>query len=318
MTAFTEKPQIPRIVTKRPERRETINLITNPDIQLYSNSNRQLRYQYLPDFDPDESDEQIEAKLRERFALLDEFTRLATEGRIRALIISGPGGVGKTHSIDKILTEFDPTGEKYSTHSGYSTPVGLLKMLYFHRNENNLLKLDDIDSIFNDEKALNLIKTSCDTTKQRIITYASQATIIDEDSGDTIPSNFEFNGTVIFSTNLDFDQLIDKGSKLSRHFEALMTRSHYVDLMMRTKRDYLWRLFMVADESNLFDQVQGGPLILKEKEDVLTFIEKNFRILRECSLRMALKIGALRKAAKDDDKFSWERMAILSCCRGVR
>jgi hypothetical protein len=96
-----------------------------------------------------------------------------------------------------------------------------------------------------------------------------------------------------------------------------MTRSLYVDLAMRTKRDYLVRVFQVADEG-LFKNVQGGGLDKKEEDDVLNFIDKYHRNLRECSLRMALKIGALRKAAKDGDAHTWERKALITCCRGVR
>src|SRR6478609_7530338 len=58
-------------------------------VQFYSNSNRQLRYQYLPDRDPNETDEQIEAKLNERFAILEEMTKECIEGRVRAAIASG-------------------------------------------------------------------------------------------------------------------------------------------------------------------------------------------------------------------------------------
>lgn len=324
MTAYADgRPQIPRVITKRPEPRPTVSLVTNPDIQFYSNGNRQIRYQHLPNSDPNESDEQIEKKLIERFALLEEFVSMAINGDIRSLILSGPGGVGKTFLSDKLISEWDPEGTKHSSHTGYSTPVGLLKMLYKNRHKGSFLKADDIDSIFNDEKSINLLKTACDTTKNRIITYASQATIEDEETLEVIPTTFPFEGTVMFSTNLDFEQLIDKGSKLSRHFDAFMTRSHYIDLKMRTKRDYLIRLFMVAD-GNLFDAVEGKPdegipngLDETQKNDVLDFIEANYKILRECSLRMALKIGSLRKGTREDSKFTWDRMAMLSCCRGI-
>ena len=284
---------------------------------MYSNNNRALRYQYLPDFDSTENDEQIEAKLKERFEILREMTRECIEGRIRAMIASGPGGVGKTYSIDEELEKLGTNGLDYTSHSGYSTPVGLFRMLYKHREEGQLIKLDDIDSIFGDEKSLNFIKTACDTTQTRIISNNTEAIFIDDDSQEAIPRSFEFNGTMMFCTNLDFDALIDKGNKLSPHLEALITRSHYIDLCMRTKRDYLIRVFMVVDEG-LFNNVQGGPLTDEEANDVLDFIDANFKILRECSLRMALKLGSLRKAWSPDDAIDWKRKALLTCCRNVR
>jgi hypothetical protein len=227
--------------------------------------------------------------------------------------------VGKTFLIDKALKEIkgdDLESKKVTSASGYSTPVGLIKLLYDHRHPDSLLKLDDIDSVFNDEKALNFIKIATDTTQQRVLSYETNGTIITSD-GEYLPPKFDFDGSLIFCTNLDFDVLIDKGSKLSPHFEALMTRSMYIDFAMRTKRDYLIRVFMIADEG-LFDNVQGGALNAEEKKDVLNFIDKYHRNLRECSLRMALKIGALRKSAKKTDIHTWERKAILTCCRGIR
>lgn len=312
---------IPRIVTAgKSSVEETLRggaRAAAEGLQFYSNANRQLRYQYLPDFDSNESNDQIEAKLKERFAILKSMTETCIDGSVRAIIASGPGGVGKTYTIDETIAKWDPHGHMHTSASGYSTPVGLLRMLYKNREEGSLIKADDMDSVFNDEKALNFIKIACDTTQKRIITNASEATLIDEETLEPIPRSFEFQGSLIFCTNLDFDALIDKGSRLSPHLEALITRSLYIDLMMRTKMDYLVRVFMVAEDENLFDNLPGG-LTVQEREDVLDFMERNYRILRECSLRMALKIGTLRKAAKEDDAITWDRKALLTCCRNVR
>lgn len=314
------KIEIPRIVLRGPAAGAGTEKGSARDaaeaVKFYANNNRQLRYQHLPDYDPNESDQQIEDKLTERFVILDQMAIESAQGRCRGLIVSGPGGVGKTYTIDERLKEVYPDGEGFTSYSGYSTPIGLLKMLWANRHPGSLVKADDIDSIFKDEKALNYIKKACDTTEKRIITYASENVLYDEDL-QPIPKQFEFEGGMIFCTNLDFDVLIDKGSSLTPHFEALMTRSHYVDLGMRTKRDYLIRVFMVADQG-LFKNVQGGELTKDEENEVLAFIEEYHRNLRECSLRMALKIGALRKAYQETDPVDWKRMALVTCCRGVR
>jgi hypothetical protein len=317
---------IPRVVTAgKKSVAETMGgaRVSAEGVSFYSNANRQLRYQYLPDRDPNETDEQIEAKLNERFAILEDITNECIEGRIRAAIASGPGGVGKTFIIDRVLARWDPDNEKHTSASGYSTPVGLFRMLYTNRKPGSLVKMDDLDSVFNDEKALNFLKIACDTTQKRIITNASEAIFIDDDTLEQIPRSFEFEGSLIWSTNLDFDVLIDKGNRLSPHLEALITRSHYIDLAMRTKRDYLMRVFMVADpgkdseETPLFENLPGG-LDEPGKNDVLDFMEENYKILRECSLRMALKLGSLRQGARDDDAINWKRKALLTCCRNVR
>lgn len=273
-----------------------------------------LRYAALPDYNSNESDEQITAKLKERFELLRIMTEDALGGRVRAMIVSGPGGVGKTFTMDEALKKWDPDGTKHTTSSGYMRTTGLYKMLWKHRHKGDVIKLDDMDSVFYDENSLNFIKIACDTTQRRIVTYAAETTLLD-DEGEIIPRHFEYEGTMLFITNLDFDAMIDKDTKLSKHLEALVTRSHYIDLMMKTKRDYLIRVFQVA-QTGLFDQIEGG-LTQEEEDDTLAFIDKYHRNLRECSLRMALKVGNIRKGWTPDDAINWERKALLTCCKGV-
>lgn len=285
-------------------------------IRFYMNSARSLRYQHLPDYDPNESDEQILEKLNERFEVLRLMTQDAIAGRVRAIIASGPGGVGKTYSIDEELSNWNPDETAYTSVRGYMRMTGLFKLLYKHREEGELIKIDDTDSIFEDEKSLNMIKIACDTTTKRIVTYAAETVLIDDETGEPIPKSFEFKGTVIFITNLDFDALIDRGNKIAPHLEALITRSNYLDLMMRTKRDYLVRLFDVASTGKLFDQIEGG-LDESQQNDVLDFIDTHYRVLRECSLRMALKLGSTRKGHPEDSSISWKRKAILTSCKGA-
>jgi hypothetical protein len=287
----------------------------DPNGNGFINQSRSARYQHLPDYDQNESDEDIERKLNERFEIMRLMTQDAIAGKVRAMIASGPGGVGKTFTIDEELEKWDPDGENYTSSRGYMRATGLYKMLWKHRAHGDLVKLDDMDSVFYDDTSLNFIKIACDTTQRRVITYAAETFLTDEETGDPIPRNFEYNGTMMFITNLDFDQMIDKNNKLTPHLEALVTRSHYIDLMMKTKRDYLIRVFQVARQG-LFDQIEGG-LTQEEENDVLEFIDQHYRNLRECSLRMALKIGNLRKGADPDAAISWQRKTMLTCCRGV-
>ena len=98
--------------------------------------------------------------------------------------------------------------------------------------------------------------------------------------------------------------MIDKGHKLAPHLQAIISRSHYIDLAMKSRRDYLVRIRQVIMQGLL------DHLTLEEKVDVMTFIEAYADNLRELSLRMALKIGALRKTTTN-----WEKVAKVTCCR---
>jgi hypothetical protein len=167
---------------------------------------------------------------------------------------------------------------------------------------------DDSDSIFHDDVSMNLLKSACDSTDRRVLHWLSRSLEREEDEdGESIPEKFEFEGSIIFITNYDFDSLIASGNKLAPHFEALVSRSHYLDLAMKTKLDYLVRIKQV---------VRGGMLKsrgLNEVDSVLImqFIENNVDRLRELSLRMVVKISGLYKM----DKSNWQKLARQTCLR---
>jgi hypothetical protein len=130
--------------------------------------------------------------------------------------------------------------------------------------------------------------------------------MVDEESGERVPRGFEFNGTIVFITNLDFDAMIDKGHKLAPHLQALMSRAHYIDLAMKTRRDYVVRIKQVLEKGLL----KKSGLTESQERDVVEFIEANTDRLRELSLRMALKIGAIRKIGE-----TWQKVARVTCCK---
>ena len=51
----------------------------------------------------EETDEETIERLRERFDMLEDMTRATKRGDVRAMIVSGPPGVGKSHGVEKVL-----------------------------------------------------------------------------------------------------------------------------------------------------------------------------------------------------------------------
>lgn len=251
-----------------------------------------------------ETDEEIENRLNDRFETINTLTMACVTGDARSLIVSGPAGLGKTFSVEKTLRDWDMVESRHTIVSGYVRATGLYKMLYQNRFEGNVLVLDDADAVFYDDISLNLIKKVCDTTERRVVSWLSEAVFIDEESAERIPSSFEFNGSVIFVTNLDFDALIARGHKLAPHLTALVSRSHYIDCGMKNRRDYIVRIQQVIKQGMLSD------LPVEHREEVMQFIRDNQDRLRELSLRMALKIGSIRKSTND-----WKRLATITCCK---
>ena len=254
-----------------------------------------------------ETDEQIDLRIRERFEVLQYLTNEATQGNVRAIIVSGPAGLGKSYTIDNTLQEWDPNGINYTVAKGYVKATGLYKLLHQHKEKGQVIVFDDADTVFFDETSLNLLKGACDTTEVRKISYLAEGNLIDEESAERLPKSFVFEGTVIFITNYDFDLMIDKGHKLAPHLQALVSRAHYVDLSLKTKRDFLIRIKQVMTMGLL----EKRGLNKQEQKDIMEFVDANVDSLRELSLRIVIKIADIRKGSNS----KWQNIAKITCCR---
>ena len=253
-----------------------------------------------------ETDEQIEAKLTERFEVLEEMAQAAVDGDIRALIVSGPAGLGKSHTVEQVITKAGISEE--SIVKGYVRATGLYKLLYQHKNRGDVLVFDDADTVFFDDISLGFLKAVLDSSDRRNVSYRAEGSLIDEETAERLPKSFQFDGTIIFVTNLDFDAMIERGHKLAPHLQALVSRAHYIDLAMKNARDYLMRIRMVM-KTGLLDKTGMDQAA---QADVMDFIEENHMKLRELSLRMALKIAAHRRKGGN-----WKRSARVTCMKAA-
>ena len=250
-----------------------------------------------------ETDQEIDLKLRDRFSVLADLADAAIAGGIRAMIVSGPAGLGKSFTVEQALASSDTP---HCIVKGFVRATGLYKKLWQYRHPGNVLVFDDADSIFFDDVSLNLLKAACDSTDTRRVSYLAESQMEDEDGG-TIPKSFAFDGTVIFITNFDMDEAIDRGHRLEEHFKALISRAHYIDMAMKTRRDYIIRIKQVVGDGML--KVQGFSA--SEEADVMSFIDRNEATLRELSLRMVIKVAAIRRS----NPAKFEKMARVTCCK---
>ena len=258
-----------------------------------------------------ESDEQVMERIRERFDILTEMTKAATNGDIRAMIVSGPPGVGKSFGVEQEIekaTLLDQiAGKKLRAEvvKGSATPIGLYQALYKYSDANCVLVFDDCDSILLDDVCLNLLKGALDSGKKRKISWLSESSALRREG---IPDSFNFNGSVIFITNLKFDQM--KSQKLRDHLDALQSRCHYLDLTLDTMRDKLLRIKQIAADGELFTDYDFEQVA---QDEIIDFMDTNKNKLREMSLRMALKIADLRKSFP----LRWKAMAATTCMRAA-
>jgi predicted AAA+ superfamily ATPase len=256
-----------------------------------------------------ETDEQIGERLAERFQILDDMTQASVNGVVRGMVVTGPPGVGKSYGVEKILDQnnmFDKIAGnrlRYAVEKGAASAVGLYKLLYNYSEKNNVLVLDDCDTVLYDETSLNLLKAALDSGKKRRISWNTDSALLRREG---IPGSFEFKGSVIFITNLKFDSV---RGKLKDHLAALMSRCHYLDLTLDTVREKLIRCRQIVDAGML----EEYGFTKEEEYEVLNYVIDNQTRMREISLRMITKVADLKQSMPE----KWERMVECTCMKRV-
>jgi predicted AAA+ superfamily ATPase len=250
-------------------------------------------------------DSDILERLSKRFQIIEKLSENVLTGKASSLILSGPAGVGKTYTVDRKIAEVDPHGINIVINKGYVRPTALFKALWACKEKGQVAVFDDADSVFQDLNSLNMLKAALDTSPVRTIVYGSEYLMVD-DNGQRIPHRFEMAGSAIFITNYDFDEMITKKHKFARHFEALMSRSHYVSLEMKTKRDYLVRVRQIVG----YEEFRSNNGIDEDQaKSILEYLEKNYEKMRELSARSAKKLADLLKSDPDN----WRELADITC-----
>ena len=257
-----------------------------------------------------ESDEEILARLRERFTVLTDMTRAVRQGNIRAMIVSGPPGVGKSYGVEDVLFRdglFDTLGErnpKYEIVKGAMSSIGLYSKLYEFSEKGNVIVFDDCDSILMEDLSLNILKGALDSGKKRVISWNTDSRVLRSEG---VPDRFEFKAGAIFITNIKFEHVRSK--KLRDHLDALESRCHYIDLEMDTTREKILRIEQIVQDGML-DAYEFEPPV---KDEIVKFIKDNKDRVRELSLRMVLKIADLKKSFPTN----YQAMARTTCFRRI-
>ncbi len=249
----------------------------------------------------EESDEEVIERLRDRFDMLEDMTRACKKGDVKAMIVSGPPGVGKSFGVEKVLGKHDTIAAlsdkpaRYQVVKGAMSPIGLYCKLFNYADKDNVLVFDDCDSIFTDELSLNILKAALDSKKTRTIHWNTDSFKLRNEG---VPDSFEFKGSAIFITNLKFDKA--KG-KIREHLMALESRCHYIDLTIDTDREKMLRIKQITRDGMLNEYKLGDDIV----QEIIDFVDINKNRLRELSLRTVLKVADLAKAFPS----KWEAMA---------
>jgi len=248
-------------------------------------------------------------RIATRFAVLDEMSKACISGDIRAMIVTGPAGIGKSHGVNLQMEKasmFDRLASKkvrFEVVKGAMSGIGLFAKLYKFSDAKNVLVFDDCD-IWEDQDAINVLKGALDSGKTRRISWNKDSRIL-RDEG--IPNTFNFNGSIIFITNKSFDA--KKAGKMQPHLDALQSRCHFLDLTVDSERDKMLRIKQVHRDADggLFSEYDFTQ---EQTDEIMSFIWDNHSKLREVSLRMCLKVADLVKISAN-----WRELAKATCMK---
>jgi hypothetical protein len=121
-----------------------------------------------------------EAELKDPDTLyghMAQLVQMACKGTLRSLLIYGGPGTGKTFTIMKTVNDMGMTkGKDYVKLSGKASPIEIYKTLFMYR-KSGLVIFDDLDSMWRNEDATNILKAALDTSPVREISWVSAQTI---------------------------------------------------------------------------------------------------------------------------------------------
>lgn len=161
------------------------------------------------------------------FNNLRNLTKMVAKGYQPSLVVTGMAGMGKTHIVKETLENAGLVESVDFVHfKGRATAAGLYITLY--ENLDKIVILDDCDSVFKDEDAVNILKGALDSYDTRNISYITSRELKDSYLN-PVPRSFEFLGKVIFISNIP-------QSKID---EAIKSRSFIQDISMSTDQCFV-------------------------------------------------------------------------------
>ena len=237
---------------------------------------------------------------------LKDIIYMVATGIKKSVVVTGMPGIGKTYTVTQHLEAMGKhknDSDGYVTFKGTSTPFGLYKALYYHRNQ--IIVFDDCDSIFGDKVASNILKAALDSYDVREISWMSSNTFNPTDMSpeeidemvvkeQKFPNKFEFHGAVIFISNLH-------KSKIE---PAVISRSMTIDITLEAK-DVFRRM-----ETILADIEPDVSMAIKK--EVLDFMKTEYdeKVTgNQANMRTLLDGIACKRSGSPN----WKRIVSLYC-----
>jgi hypothetical protein len=242
--------------------------------------------------------------INKRFEFVEQMVGMVSKKTIASAIITGQGGLGKTHTVLKSLedagyknvtdlAEFEVgtvlnASKCYRIIKGFSTAKGLYRSLF--DGNGMVLVFDDCDSVLKDPVALNLLKGALDSYGERYINWNSDM------REDDLPRSFKFTGSIVFISNMDLDR-VD---------QAVRSRALCVDLSM-TQAQKVERMETIIESPDFLEDFD-----LTYKRDAIAFIKDHADKVSNLSLRTLISTVKIRAEGGD-----WKQLAKYVMTQGA-
>lgn len=256
------------------------------------------------------------------FSTLNAHVMVVGKGLSPALLVTGPGGIGKSFSVEKILSHFGKKNKDFVIMKGKCTPSAMFEFLF--KNYDKICVFDDCDSVLSSKEGIAVLKGALDSGRSREISWnTKRADMVDTFDCETrkevlarlkewskahngkagVPNHFQFEGSVIFVSNMTRKELASKDS-------ALLTRCDLVDIKV-SRDEVLTRIRYLLPEIKIYDA--NGKNISKSglKKDVFRWISSptflNDRRMRNKAIDFRVFIKAYK--ARYANMPNWKQMA---------
>lgn len=242
-----------------------------------------------------------EFSINERFEIMTDYTEMVATRELASTLVTGEGGLGKSFTVMQTLrktgleditkmeigAKFD--GQRgYVVVKGFSTAKGLFRTLYENRKQ--IIVFDDCDSVLKDPNAVNLLKAALDSYDVRIVTWNAEGWSSNED----LPKTFEFEGGVIFISNLPKHKVP----------QAIRSRALCADVSM-TREEVIERMRMIVGTAEFMPDFET-----ELKLEALEFVAENANnpMVPHLNLRSLVNVIKCAKAKPA----TWRRLGLYS------
>jgi hypothetical protein len=262
---------------------EKIKVLINADVDFHSNNMHPSPVQVTNA--PHHMMPPKQFDINDKFRFLENMVGMVVKKTAVSMVITGEGGLGKTFTVmQEIKKRQLEENSDYITIKGFSTAKGLYRTLF--ENSDKLIVFDDCDEVLKNDVAKNILKGALDSYDERIISWITNS------FSDDLPSSFEFEGQIIFISNLP-QWKVD---------QAILSRSMSIDLSMDTETK-IQRMRAILPKIKTM-------VSMDVKEECMNLIEEHKNQCGDLNMRTLIKVIGIRTDPENAE--IWEDMSVYA------